>query len=219
MADADLFRDFFYAIEPIRMRDPLATLLGAMAQEEHDTIEYRFPDVVKMSGHACPTIGSSFVACKHAIHTLYPDRIGERGGMTIEVHGERDDGVFGVIGQVFQFITGASPETGFKGIAGVHRRNNLLCYGNRADSVDHVFDFERVDTKTKCRVTLIFSELPTLSENEEARIDELISKVIWQAANAQDRKQFRDLWMRKVEMIAREERNVGSWLKIEKIEV
>lgn len=210
-----VYREFFSEIEPIRMRDPLATLLGAF--KDGDVIEYSFTDVVKMAGHGCPTVSTAFVACKHAVRALFPDGVGERGGISILVHGERDDGVYGVMAQVFSLITGACPETGFKGLGGLHRRNNLLKFGSKDSEERSRFDFTRLDAKRTCSVTLIPAALPSLDPDDSVRMGELLQKNIWEAAAECEQTEFRDLWMQRVRMIALEERDSDSnaWLKIE----
>lgn len=212
------FRDFVREIEPIRMREPLAALLGAF-KGDGDVVRYGFDDVVKMSGHACPTVSVAFVACKHALLALYGNELPERGSIAITIHGERDEGACGVIGQVFSFVTGACTETGFKGLGGLHRRNNLLRFATKDDDASMRFDFARLDRKAGCKVRIFSSALPSLEADDEQRMSELMEKNIWQGAGRKERDEFRDLWMRRVEMIAFEERNIVSWLKIEKTEV
>jgi hypothetical protein len=51
----DNFRDFFREVEPIRLKEPLAEILGAFKVEE-PILEYSYADTVKMAGHACPTV-------------------------------------------------------------------------------------------------------------------------------------------------------------------
>ncbi len=53
----DSFRDFLLDTEPIRFRDPLAETLGVF-KKENAVLEYTFLDVVKLAGHACPTIAA-----------------------------------------------------------------------------------------------------------------------------------------------------------------
>lgn len=218
MCEPSIFRGFFSDIEPIRMRDPLATLLGAFEGSD-DVLEYDFADVVKMAGHGCPTVSMAFVACKHAVRTLFPDGIGVRGSISILVHGERDDGVYGVMAQVFSLITGACPETGFKGLGGLHRRNNLLRFGVKESDTYARFDFARTDTKRACTVTLVPAALPSLSPAEQERMGALLSKNVWEAATESERTEFRDLWMKRVRRIALEEEDINAWLTIEAREV
>ncbi len=216
--ESGVFREFLSAIEPIRMRDPLATLLGAFESDD-DIIEYRFTDVIKMAGHGCPTMSIAFVACKHAVRALFPDGVGLRGSISVLVHGERDDGVYGVIAQVFSLITGAGSETGFKGLGGLHRRNNLLRFGAKESDAYLRFDFTRTDTKRACAVTLNPAALPALSPAEQERMGALLSKNVWEAATESERAEFRDLWMKRVRWIALEEKDRNAWLTIEIREV
>lgn len=211
------FREFFSKIEPIRMYDPLATLLGTFKEDHdiHDIIEYHFIDVIKMAGHSCPTTASAFVACKYAMRMLFEDGIGERGAISIMVHGERDSGVYGVIAQVFSFITGACSETGFKGLGGLHRRNNLLWFGKEENKEYQQFDFTRRDTKRVCVVRSIPGSLPLLEPSESLRLNELFSKNVWEAVRGSKRAEFRDLWMKRVKLIALDEQDRESWLKLE----
>jgi hypothetical protein len=218
MCEPDVFRESLSAIEPIRMRDPLATLLGAFHGDD-DVMEYRFTDVLKMAGHGCPTVSMAFVACKHAVRALFPDGIGVRGSISVLVHGERDDGVFGVMAQVFSLITGAGPETGFKGLGGLHRRNNLLRFGAKQSDEYLRFDFTRTDTKRTCAVTLIPGALPSLSPSEQQRLGTLLTRNIWEAATESERTEFRDLWSKQVRWIALEEKDRNAWLTVETREV
>lgn len=210
----DVFREFFHHVSPIRMRDPLATLLGAF-HDDNDIMEYRFSDVVKMAGHGCPTVSMAFLATKQAIAALYPDGIGVRGGMTVLIHGERDDGVYGVMSQVISYITGACPESGFKGLGGLFRRNNLLQFGVKQNDNEIRFDFIHEDTKKLAIVKLFPGSLPALPPESMRRMSELLSKNVWDAANDRERIEFRNLWMERVELILCDELHRESWLMIE----
>lgn len=218
MCEPSIFREFLSDIEPIRMRDPLATLLGAFHGAD-DVLEYHFTDVVKMVGHSCPTLASAFVACKHAVRALFPDGVGVRGSIAVLVHGERDDGVYGVMAQAFSLITGACPETGFKGLGGLHRRNNLLRFGAKENEAYLRFDFTRTDMKRTCAVTLIPAALPALSRAEQQHLGALLAQNVWEAATESERAEFRDLWMKQVRWIALEEKDRKEWLTIETREV
>ena len=92
----EVFRDFFKKVGPIRLKEPLAETLGAF-KEKDAVIDYSFIGVVKMAGHACPTIASAYVCCQKALEKLYPDEIPVRGNISIKVSGDPDEGVYGVI--------------------------------------------------------------------------------------------------------------------------
>ena len=113
---SDEFRDFFYTIDPIKLREPLAETLGAFKAGE-GILEYSFIETVKMAGHACPTVSGAYLCCQEALNLLYPGEIPVRGNIEITIYGEPDEGVYGVMGQVFSFVTGAAPISGFKGLS------------------------------------------------------------------------------------------------------
>ncbi len=77
-ATDEVYRDFFYQVPPIRLREPLAEALGAFKNRD-SVLEYRFIDLVKMAGHACPTIAGAFLSCQAALEALYPDAMPVRG--------------------------------------------------------------------------------------------------------------------------------------------
>ena len=87
----DVFRDFFHQVEPIRFKEPFAETLGVFKKEDA-VLEYTFIDVVKMTGHACPTTAGAYLCCKEALNKLYPDELPKRGDISITVFGEPDEG-------------------------------------------------------------------------------------------------------------------------------
>jgi hypothetical protein len=120
-----IFRDFLDQVPPLRLKEPLAAALGAL-KDGDAVIEYSFGEVVKMAGHACPTVSGAYLICRKALEALYPSQIPVRGDMAITVYGEQDEGVYGVMGQVLSFISGAAPASGFRGLGPKFRRKDLL---------------------------------------------------------------------------------------------
>ena len=82
---------------------------------------------------------------------------------------------------------GAAPETGFKGLGGLHRRNNLLKFGHKESENQSRFDFTRLDTRQTCSVTLIPAALPMLEPERGARMGQLLSPNVWETATGSDR--------------------------------
>ncbi len=72
------FCDFLDEVRPIRFREPLAETLGAV-KGVGAVLEYSFVDVVKMAGHACPTVAGAYLSCQKALEALYLDEIPVRG--------------------------------------------------------------------------------------------------------------------------------------------
>lgn len=117
---------FFDDVPPIVMHDALAQALGAA---EDGLLEYRYLDAVKLAGHSCPTVAGAWLMTRAALARLYPGQLPSRGGITVELRQQLDEGVAGVIAGVVGLVTGAANEGGFKGLAGRHARNGLLRFG------------------------------------------------------------------------------------------
>ena len=142
----DIFRDFFHEVEPIRFREPFAETLGVFKKEDA-VLEYTFIDVVKMAGHACPTTAGAYLCCAEALKKLYSNELPIRGDISIAVYGEPAEGVYGVISQVFSFLTGAAPESGFRGLGHKFRRKDLLRFSlEKIDPNALCFEFRRLDS-------------------------------------------------------------------------
>ncbi len=106
----------------VTVHDSLAELLGV----GDGLITYTFEDVIKLSGHACPTVAGAFLMSICALKELYENDIPERGDIEITIYDEQSKGVIGPISQVFTLITGAASNNGFHGLAGQYVRSNLM---------------------------------------------------------------------------------------------
>lgn len=106
----------------ITVHDSLAELLGV----GDGLFTYTFEDVIKLSGHACPTVAGAFLMSIGALKALYNNDIPERGDIEITIYDEQGKGVIGPISQVFTLITGAASNNGFHGLAGRYVRSNLM---------------------------------------------------------------------------------------------
>ena len=51
------FPDFFEQAPVIRLRDPLAELLGSATD---GVMDYHYVDAVRLAGHSCPTVAGVF---------------------------------------------------------------------------------------------------------------------------------------------------------------
>ena len=190
-------QDFFDEAEEIRLKDPLTYALGSM---EHDEVlVFRFPDVVKMAGHSCPTVSGAYKATAKALKSLYGDEIPVRGDVRVTILGGVDDLAYGPVSQVFTLITGAATDLGFKGIGGRFMRHNLL-YFDEDNFEPGIFIFERIDTGEKVKVAFNPQVLP-----QTPRLGELIPQVISERADEAEKEEFFSLWQGKVKMILLEE--------------
>lgn len=211
----EFFRDFFKEIEPIRLKEPLAQTLGAF-KEKDAVLEYSFIDTVKMAGHACPTVSAAYVACKKALEALYPGEIPTRGEISVTVYGEPDEGVYGVMAQVFSFITGACPQTGFKGLSYKFKRKDLLNFNSEKICPEAMcFLFRRADKEEKVLLKIYPRRMPSL-EGREQQMGGLLEKIIWEAAKDEELVEFQNLWIEKVRKTALEEEKIDDWLVVER---
>lgn len=195
---------FFNDITPIVMRDPLAEVLGAA---ENGIIEYSYTDVVKLAGHACPTVAGAYLMVEKGLNALYPHDTPMRGGIKVFVKGKLGEGVVGVISNVASMITGATTIGGFHGLAGHFDRRDLLFFvaDIQADMV-----LERIDTGA--RVELSYD--PSFVSTDE-RMGELLMRIASGSADAEDRELFGTLWQKRVRRILIEYKNDPRLVKCE----
>ena len=181
------FPDFFEAAPRITVRDPLARFLGAA---EDGIIEYRYADAVKLAGHSCPTVASAYLMTRAALATLCPDTLPERGGIRVELREDRLEGVAGVVANVASLLTGATQDTGFKGMGGRFDRRNLLFFG--AD-IPGQMRFTRTDTGATVDVSARLDRVPA-----NPRIPQLMPRCLAGAATPAEATLFQSLWQDRV---------------------
>ena len=181
------FPDFFEAAPRITVRDALARFLGAAAD---GIIEYRYADAVKLAGHSCPTVASAYLMTRAALAALYPDTLAERGGIRVELREDRLEGVAGVVANVASLITGATQDTGFKGIGGRFDRRKLLFFG--ADMPGQL-RFTRTDTGATVNVSARIERVPA-----DPRIPLLLPRCLAGAATPAEATLFQSLWQDRV---------------------
>lgn len=177
----------------ITLHDPLAEFLGA----GDGVFTYAFNDVVKLSGHACPTVAGAFLMVKRALDVLYPDgETPQRGGLRIQVNGGESEGVNGPISQVFTFLTGAAAQNGFHGLGGRFGRYGLLSFGSGAAMEGPRFTFERIDNGAS--VTLLYNpqSIPPSPEMGGA-----MQSVMGGGADVAVADRFKGAWRGRVEKI------------------
>ena len=209
----DAFRDFLKEVKPIRLKEPLAETLGAFTGRDA-VLDYTFIETVKMAGHACPTVSGAYLVCQKALEALYPDDVPVRGQIGVTVYGRPDEGVYGVIGQVFSLLTGAAPASGFCGLGGKFGRKDLLNFSpNTPDPEAMCFEFKRLDTGKAVLARFYPRRIPQSGE-EAARMGGLFERVLWEAAGDGERAEFQDLWMRKVRDMLIEQKEIENWLTV-----
>lgn len=195
-------QDFYADIAPIAMRDPLAAVLGAVA--DNSPIYYHYTDCVKVAGHACASVSSAFQMTKLALQALYGKDIPVRGEIEVVYFGERDQGANGPIGQVIQFLTGAATETGFHGLGGRFVRADKFVFSDDDEHVSGITArFKRVDTGAEVEAVANPGALPLSAEEEEGA--QYMPKVVRGTATDQEREKFYFYWQGKNRKLLLEE--------------
>ncbi len=184
------YPDFFDSVPQIKMHDPLADFLGAI---NDGVIEYRYIDVVKLAGHSCPTVASAYWMTYQALQALYGNDLPERGAIRVEFREDSLAGVTGVVANVISMLTGATHDTGFKGIAGHFDRRNLLFFG--AD-VPLEIRFMRLDTGAQVDVAANVRQVPS---NPEMPV--LMQRSLSGEASVEEAQRFGALWQERVRCI------------------
>ncbi len=181
---------FFDPIEPLLLHDPLAELLGTFTD---GIVEIGYLDVVRLAGHSCPTVAGAFLMAKRGLKALYGDDLPVRGEIAVEMPQAIGEGVTGVVANVLSFITGATDQGGFHGLAGRFDRRNLLSFGHAtAASVSLV----RQDTGRRVSITYDPSVVPI-----DPLMERLFPRVLAGRASAEEARQFGMLWQGRVEAI------------------
>lgn len=185
-------RSFFSEVEPISMLDPLGSILGAIGEGE--PFVYGYDDVVLMSGHSCPTVAGAFMVTAVALKALYQDDIPVRGDVRVLCKGQPEELGYGPMSQVITFITGASGDTGFKGLGGQYSRNKKLLFST--DSEYNTFIFQRIDNLKTVKVVYDPGVLPPDDE-----LSALAPLNIQGRASDEEKARFGELWQERVRKI------------------
>jgi formylmethanofuran dehydrogenase subunit E len=181
------FPAFFDEVRRIVIRDPLAEFLGA---SEGGLIEYGYLDAVKLAGHSCPTVAAAYWMTLKALQHLYPDSLPERGGIRVDFRQDQLSGVTGVIANVVSLLTGATHDTGFKGLGGQFDRRRLLYFS--ADIAEEI-RYTRIDSGKAIEVAANLQSVPFAPQTPE-----LMQKCLAGSATAQETAEFRECWQARV---------------------
>jgi hypothetical protein len=172
--------------------DPLAHLLGA----GDGRFTYAFEDVVKLAGHACPTVAGAFLVVVQALRALYGEDMPQRGGIRITLPEALDRGVTGPVSQVFTLLTGAAGDNGFHGLGGNFRRSGLL-YSESGGAGR--YRFERLDTGRSVTLSYDASAIPP-----DPAMGPLLQTIQQGESDEETRKRFAGLWRDRVNRILRD---------------
>ena len=184
------YPDFFNQIETIELVDNLANFLGTF---EDGVVEFSYLDIVKSAGHSCPTVAGAYLMTLEGLKALYKDEIAVRGEIFVSFKEDASEGVAGVIANVITQITGATQTAGFKGIGGNFVRHDLMSFNN---DISSSVQFQRLDTGKKVEVTYNPSSIQGNPKQQE-----LMQKIMQNAATQEERIEFGKLWQQRVEAI------------------
>jgi len=141
------YPDFYNDIEHIILKDKLSQFLGSTGE---GIIDISYLDIVKMAGHSCVLVSGTYLMALKGLQNLYGAELPIRGEIKVELRDQLSDGNTGAAAQVLSNITGATTDTGFKGINGKYNRQGLLFYG--ANITSNV-RFTRLDTNASVEVS------------------------------------------------------------------
>lgn len=196
--------DFFNTVKTITTSDPLAKALGTFTD---GIIEYNYTEIVKASGHSCPTVAGAYLITAIALENLYPNELPVRGMVRVELPEARTEGVTGVIANVIGHITGATEDNGFKGIGCNFSRINLLEYSK---DIGCSAKFTRIDTGESVKVHYNSNKVPA-----HAELQPLMQRVLSGQATQNEIEQFGSMWQERVSkiLLKSEEYNIIECVK------
>ncbi len=202
-------QSFFGDVEPIRLIEPLAHLLGA--QNEGDEFVFHFTDAILTAGHTCPAVAGAYKLTAKALHALYKDALPVRGEIQVLIKGGPEDLAYGPQAQVISLITGASGATGFKGLGGRFSRKNKLLF-DPANTEFNTFIFSRIDTGAAVKI-----QYSPQAITPDPRMSELSGKAIKGTATATEHDLFVELWQGNVKKILMEDDKFPGLFTIEEL--
>lgn len=198
---------FYEDAAPIRLKEPLAVFLGAIAEQED--FFFTYSDAVKLAGHSCPAVSGAYKITQKALAALYGDETPIRGAISVKVLGSMSNGANGPISQVISLITGAAPETGFAGLGNRFGRKNKLVFDEQQEEAN-AFVFTRDDNRQAVKVVYHPERIPTPPE-----LHALFTKCLVGTATTKQQNEFKKLWQARVKTVLLEE--VENLFTVEKL--
>lgn len=184
------FPEYYQQIEKIQLFDPLAEILGS---SNEGIINFTFADAVRFAGHGCPTVGGAYLMILAGVKLLFKNQLPVRGMLEVHMNQAKDSGTTGVIAAVAGFILGASDEGGFKGLAGMHFRNNLIKFSQ--DFKGHM-RLVRIDSGE----SIILEYHPEIVPGNQLT-GLLLDKILKNLATNEEKKAFQTIWNQRLEKI------------------
>ena len=202
-------QDFYTDVEPIRLAEPLAHLLGA--QSPGDEFVFHFTDAILTAGHSCPAVSGAYKLTAKALKALYKDELPVRGEIQVLIKGGPEDLAYGPQAQVISLITGASGATGFKGLGGRFSRKNKLLF-DPAHTEFNTFIFSRADTGAAVKI-----QYNPQAIKPDPRMSDLSPLVMKGTATKEEHDLFISLWQGNVRKILLEDDKFPGLFTVEKL--
>jgi len=183
------YPDFFNKVPNIELIDPLSAVLGTFEKGE---LNISYLDVVKGSGHSCPTVAGAYLMSYHALKALFPEGPALRGSIKVEFNEKMEEGTTGVVANAISYITGATDKSGFKGLNGNFSRHSLMSFNMPVPFVR----FSRTDTNQS--VDLFYDPSPVPADSKQMG---LMKMIMQGTASEKEKKDFAELWQERVKRI------------------
>lgn len=184
--------------DPIRIRDPLAEVLGMVPEGEPLVVS--FEDVATAAGHACPAVAGAYRGTQLGLKQLYPEALSVRSDISVVVNGSPADPGIGPMANVVRHITGAADETGFAGFGGYGGRDELLTFGD-LDAPGRAFRFRRTDIDDSVLVSFDPSATGVDPDEGGGLPMETIGKLVHGDASDEEAAAFYESWHARVQQI------------------
>jgi hypothetical protein len=178
---------FFDHVPRLRVRDPLADMLGCAAAGE---LEYSYADAVRLTGHSCPTVAAAYWLTCLSLRRLYPGELPERGGIRVEFQEGARAGSTGVAAAVIQLLTGAAGSTGFKGLCGRFSRAGLIRF---SPELPLSLRFTRIDNGAAVDAAANLSLVPS-----DPVLEPLLARCVQGQGSASELRLLGQLWQGRV---------------------
>ena len=181
---------FFNNIETIKLKDPLSNHLGTFLD---GFVEFSYLEIVKASGHSCPTVAGAYLMALEGLKALYKDEVPQRGNIFVSFKNSIEEGNMGVIANVLTHITGATKRFGFTGIKGNFSRRNLMEF---KEDIFGDIQLKRLDNNKTVDISYDHSVIEGKPE-----LMKKMQKILKGEASEEEKKAFGIMWQERVEEI------------------
>lgn len=196
------YPDFYNKVPSITLYDPLSDFLGSI---QDGIVEINYLDVVKFSGHSCPTVAGAYLMTLLGLEKLKGnENYIIRSEIEVKAKGPKKDGTNGVIANVAAYICGVNDESGFAGIGGKMSRKNKLFYDETLEC-DLILKYKETEVK--------LSYNPSIFPPNSQMVP-LLQKSLFGNATEQEIIAFKKYWTERVEKILTTKEKYSEIIKI-----